>query len=57
MTWSGRCVIWQRFPCWEQRLLLVLDFLQVAQVLSQPFRLDFEHSGGRAAHAPDFLAV
>ncbi|MGW3668676.1 hypothetical protein [Streptomyces sp. NPDC005141] len=50
-------MIWQRFPCWEQRLLLVLDFLQVAQVLSQPFRLDFEHSGGRAAHAPDFLAV
>ncbi|MFI9617048.1 TnsA-like heteromeric transposase endonuclease subunit [Streptomyces sp. NPDC052023] len=41
----------------EQRLLLVLDFLQVAQVLSQPFRLDFEHTGGRAAHTPDFLAI
>ncbi|MEU4347644.1 TnsA-like heteromeric transposase endonuclease subunit [Streptomyces sp. NPDC023838] len=41
----------------EQRLLLALDFLQVAQVLSQPFRLDFEHTGGRAAHTPDVLAI
>lgn len=26
-------------------------------MLSQPFRLDFEHPGGRAAHTPDFLAI
>ncbi|MFJ8466026.1 hypothetical protein [Streptomyces swartbergensis] len=26
-------------------------------MLSQPFRLDFEHAGGHAWHIPDFLAV
>ncbi|MCX4755102.1 TnsA-like heteromeric transposase endonuclease subunit [Kitasatospora purpeofusca] len=41
----------------EQRLLLVLDFLRVAEVLPQPFTLDFEYDGGRARHTPDFLAV
>ncbi|MFJ7593014.1 TnsA-like heteromeric transposase endonuclease subunit [Streptomyces sp. NPDC097617] len=41
----------------EQRLLLALDFLRVREVLPQPFRLSFEHSGGRAEHIPDFLAV
>jgi hypothetical protein len=41
----------------EARLLPALDFVRVAEVLSQPFRLVFEHGGGRAAHIPDFLAV
>ncbi|MFD5082544.1 TnsA-like heteromeric transposase endonuclease subunit [Kitasatospora sp. NPDC058406] len=41
----------------EQRLLLALDFLGVVEVLPQPFRLDFEHEGGRGRHVPDFLAV
>jgi hypothetical protein len=41
----------------EQRLLLALDFLGVADVLPQPFCLDFEHSQGRSQHVPDFLAV
>ncbi|MFJ1732995.1 TnsA-like heteromeric transposase endonuclease subunit [Streptomyces sp. NPDC088254] len=41
----------------EQRLLLALDFLRVAEVLPQPFRLEFEHAGGRAAHTPDFLVI
>ncbi|MFJ4090889.1 TnsA-like heteromeric transposase endonuclease subunit [Kitasatospora sp. NPDC089913] len=41
----------------ERSLLLVLDFVGVAEVLPQPFRLDFEHVGGRSAHVPDFLAV
>ncbi|MFI2024510.1 hypothetical protein [Streptomyces olivaceoviridis] len=41
----------------EQRLLLALDFLRVAEVLPQPFRLGFEHAAGRAEHTPDFLAV
>ncbi|MPY59838.1 TnsA-like heteromeric transposase endonuclease subunit [Streptomyces spongiae] len=41
----------------EQRLLLALDFLQVAEVLPQPFRLEFQHAEGRAAHTPDFLAI
>ncbi|MEU4119074.1 TnsA-like heteromeric transposase endonuclease subunit [Kitasatospora sp. NPDC028055] len=41
----------------EQRLLLALDFVRVADVLSQPFELDFEHEGGRSRHTPDFLAV
>ncbi|MEU8542931.1 TnsA-like heteromeric transposase endonuclease subunit [Streptomyces sp. NPDC048717] len=41
----------------EQRLLLVLDFLRVAEALPQPFALDFEHVHGRARHTPDFLAV
>ncbi|MFF4249039.1 TnsA-like heteromeric transposase endonuclease subunit [Streptomyces sp. NPDC001822] len=41
----------------EQRLLLVLDFLRVSEVLPQPFQLDFEHVGGRSRHVPDFLAV
>ncbi|MET9399230.1 TnsA-like heteromeric transposase endonuclease subunit [Kitasatospora sp. NPDC002965] len=41
----------------ERRLLLALDFLQVSEVLPQPFLLDFEHASGRAAHVPDFLAL
>ncbi|WP_409239432.1 TnsA-like heteromeric transposase endonuclease subunit [Streptomyces sp. PA5.6] len=41
----------------EQRLLLALDFLRVREVLPQPFRLSFEHAGGRMEHTPDFLAV
>lgn len=41
----------------EQRLLLALDFVTVAEVLPQPFELDFEHVGGRGRHIPDFLAV
>lgn len=41
----------------EVRLLVALDFLTVSEVLSQPFRLDFEHAGGHAWHIPDFLAV
>ncbi|MFE2874513.1 hypothetical protein ACFXG6_01640 [Streptomyces roseus] len=41
----------------EQRLLLALDFLRVREVLPQPFRLSFEHDGGRMEHTPDFLAV
>jgi hypothetical protein len=41
----------------EVRLLVALDFLKVSEVLSQPFRLDFEHAGGHAWHIPDFLAV
>ncbi|MFD9226127.1 TnsA-like heteromeric transposase endonuclease subunit [Streptomyces sp. NPDC060064] len=41
----------------EQRLLLVLDFLQVQEVLPQPFRMEFAHDQGRSEHTPDFLAV
>jgi hypothetical protein len=41
----------------EARLLLALDFVRVAAVLPQPFRLAFEHAKGRAEHIPDFLAV
>ncbi|MDX5569463.1 TnsA-like heteromeric transposase endonuclease subunit [Streptomyces sp. ID05-04B] len=41
----------------EARLLLALDFVTVAEVLPQPFRLSFEHQDGRAEHIPDFLAV
>ncbi|MFJ4732739.1 TnsA-like heteromeric transposase endonuclease subunit [Streptomyces sp. NPDC088770] len=41
----------------ETRLLVALDFLRASEVLSQPFRLDFEHAGGHAWHIPDFLAV
>jgi len=41
----------------EARLLLALDFVRVAEVLPQPFRLAFEHAEGRAEHIPDFLAV
>lgn len=37
----------------EQRLLLALDVLRVAEVLSQPFRLDFEHMDGCARHTPE----
>ncbi|WP_406208416.1 hypothetical protein OH807_36795 [Kitasatospora sp. NBC_01560] len=29
----------------------------MSEVLPQPFVLDFEHSSGRAAHVPDFLAL
>lgn len=41
----------------EMRLLVALDFLGASEVLSQPFRLDFEHMGGQSWHIPDFLAV
>ncbi|WP_369356124.1 hypothetical protein [Streptomyces sp. cg2] len=41
----------------ELRLLVALDFLRASEVLSQPFRLDFEHTGGQAWQIPDFLAV
>lgn len=41
----------------EMRLLVALDFLGASEVLSQPFRLDFEHAGGDTWHIPDFLAV
>ncbi|MFJ7243994.1 TnsA-like heteromeric transposase endonuclease subunit [Kitasatospora sp. NPDC098652] len=41
----------------ERSLLLALDFVGVTEVMPQPFRLDFEHVGGRSAHVPDFLAV
>ncbi|MGW5446812.1 TnsA-like heteromeric transposase endonuclease subunit [Streptomyces asiaticus] len=41
----------------ESSLLIALDFLKASEVLSQPFRLDFEHVGGKSWHVPDFLAV
>ncbi|MFG2845361.1 TnsA-like heteromeric transposase endonuclease subunit [Kitasatospora sp. NPDC048296] len=41
----------------ERDLLRALDFLRAREVLPQPFRLDFEHTGGRSAHIPDFLAL
>lgn len=41
----------------EMRLLVALDFLRASEVLSQPFRLDFEHVGGQSWHIPDFLAM
>ncbi|MGY4918228.1 TnsA-like heteromeric transposase endonuclease subunit [Streptomyces sp. 900116325] len=41
----------------EQRLLLALDYFGVAEVLPQPFRLDFECRGSKKWHVPDFLAV
>jgi hypothetical protein len=43
----------------ERSLLLALDFTgTVEEVLSQPFRLEFETAGGdRGEHIPDFLAV
>jgi hypothetical protein len=41
----------------EVSLLVALDFLRASEVLSQPFRPDFEHAGGHAWHIPDFLAV
>ncbi|MER7001040.1 TnsA-like heteromeric transposase endonuclease subunit [Streptomyces sp. NPDC000410] len=41
----------------EARLLLALDFVRVAEVFPQPFRLDFEHASGRSEHTPDFLAL
>lgn len=41
----------------EVRLLVALDFLGASEVLSQPFRLDFEHTGGQSWHVPDFLTV
>ncbi|MFD9575102.1 TnsA-like heteromeric transposase endonuclease subunit [Streptomyces sp. NPDC059982] len=41
----------------EERLLLALDFVTVVEVLPQPFRLVFDHVGGRMEHTPDFLAV
>lgn len=41
----------------EMRLLVALDFLRASEVLSQPFRMDFEHASGQAWHIPDFLAL
>lgn len=42
----------------ERNLLLVLDFAgDVAEVLSQPFRLRFRTKTGTSEHIPDFLAV
>ncbi|MEC4017484.1 TnsA-like heteromeric transposase endonuclease subunit [Streptomyces sp. H27-D2] len=41
----------------EQQLLLALDYFGVAEVLPQPFRLDFDSSEGKRWHVPDFLAV
>ena len=42
----------------EQQLLLALDFAgDLAEVLSQPFRLTFATAGGPGDHTPDFLAV
>jgi hypothetical protein len=41
----------------EQQLLLALDFLQVVDVLSQPFELRFGTADGWASHVPDFLVV
>ncbi|MEU6392212.1 TnsA-like heteromeric transposase endonuclease subunit [Streptomyces sp. NPDC046939] len=41
----------------ELRLLVALDFLRASEVLSQPFRLDFEHVGGQTWHIPDYLAL
>ncbi|MFF3129614.1 hypothetical protein ACFVRD_47310 [Streptomyces sp. NPDC057908] len=40
----------------EAVLLLALDSVTVGEVLPQPFRLSFEHVGGRSEHTPDFLA-
>ncbi|MFJ7015799.1 hypothetical protein [Streptomyces albogriseolus] len=31
--------------------------MRASEVLSQPFRLDFEHAGRHAWHIPDFLGV
>ncbi|MDX3616067.1 TnsA-like heteromeric transposase endonuclease subunit [Streptomyces europaeiscabiei] len=42
----------------ERRLLLALDFAgEVAEVLSQPFRLRFARVDGADSHTPDFLAL
>ncbi|MFJ9692304.1 TnsA-like heteromeric transposase endonuclease subunit [Kitasatospora sp. NPDC101183] len=41
----------------ERALLRGLDFVRAREVLPQPFRLDFEYTGGRSAHIPDFLAL
>ncbi|MEV7930465.1 TnsA-like heteromeric transposase endonuclease subunit [Kitasatospora sp. NPDC088779] len=41
----------------ERDLLRALDFVRAREVLPQAFRLDFEHTGGRSAHIPDFLAL
>lgn len=41
----------------EVSRLVALDFLRASEVLSQPFRLDFGHAGGRAWHIPDFPAA
>jgi hypothetical protein len=41
----------------EQRLLLVLDFLGVTEVLAQPFELRFTTAVGWARHFPDFLVT
>jgi hypothetical protein len=41
----------------ELRLLVALDFLRASEVLSQPFRLDFEHVDGQSWHIPDYLAL
>jgi TnsA-like endonuclease N terminal len=41
----------------EQRLLLVLDFLGVTDVVSQPLELRLTTVDGWARHVPDFLVV
>ncbi|MFD8044837.1 hypothetical protein ACFV5E_15510 [Streptomyces chartreusis] len=41
----------------EMRLLVALDFLGASEVLSQPFRLDFDHVDGSSWHIPDYLAM
>jgi hypothetical protein len=42
----------------ERNLLLALDFTgDVAEVLAQPFRLQFQAGNGHGEHIPDFLAV
>ncbi|MEU6218102.1 hypothetical protein ABZ845_11370 [Streptomyces sp. NPDC047022] len=55
MTSTGRTHGFESLE--EMRLLVALDFLGASEVLSQPFRLDFEHAGGSSWHIPDFLAV
>ncbi|GGQ97592.1 TnsA-like heteromeric transposase endonuclease subunit [Streptomyces pilosus] len=55
MTSTGRTHGFESLE--EMRLLVALDFVGASEVLSQPFRLDFEHVGGRSWHIPDFLAV
>lgn len=53
---TGRCHGFESHA--EQRLLLALDFLGVAEVLSQPHRMRFGTTTlGMREHTPDFLAV
>src|SRR6266481_6755263 len=53
MTGTGRLHGFESHA--EQRLLLVLDFLGVREVVSQPHRMRFESSLGPREHTPDFL--